>query len=437
MDANNPFVLEPDIAATRLSPLQGWIIALCGAVALIDGFDTQAIAFVAPHISGAWHIKPAAFGPVFGAGLLGSFIGALVFGPLGDRIGRKPALLLSISIFAAGSLATAWVASLAALVGMRVVTGFGLGGALPCFIALASEYAPRHRRESTVSLMFCGFPVGAVIGGLVSEVMVAAWGWPSLFIVGGLAPVVIGAIFMAVVPESISYLTHHGRLPEAKRILARMGLRQVDEPTGSTSSARAPISTLFTGKRALGTPLLWTTLFLSLLLTYFLINWIPLVARAAGANVGAAVIAVALLNFGAICGCLVIGRLADRYAPPPVIGCAYAVGAIAIVLIGQAQRSGMLLCVTAFFAGMLSIGAQMCTVSFCASFYGTQLRSTGVGWSMGVGRVGAMAGPVLGGVLISSGLEGSMLFLIAGILSLLAGGTTFLMRFALPEKPDT
>lgn len=437
MNGNHSPTIESIVDTGHLSRLQIWIMVLCGAVALIDGFDTQAIAFVAPHIASAWGVAPSAFGPVFGAGLLGSFVGALAMGPLGDRVGRKPALLLSMAIFSVGSLATALVLSIGILAGARLITGFGLGGALPCFIALASEYAPKRRRESLVALMFCGFPVGAVIGGLVSESMVAVWGWPSVFVIGGLLPIAIAAIFIPTVPESIGHLASRGKFDDVRRILARMGLTASEDLMRAPQPGRATVSSLFANRRAAGTLLLWATLFLSLLLTYFLINWIPLVAHTVGANVKAAVIAVSLLNLGAIGGCLVIGRLADRYAPPHVIACAYAAGAIAVFLIGRTQHSAALLCATAFLTGVLSIGAQMCTVSFCASFYDTKLRATGVGWAMGMGRIGAIVGPVLGGLLLGAKVDATVLFATAAAVSLGAAGAMWAMMLAAPRSNGT
>ncbi|SIO03090.1 MFS transporter [Paraburkholderia phenazinium] len=426
---------ESAIDVSRLSSLQIVIMVLCAAIAMIDGFDTQSIAFVAPHIADAWNIPASSFGPVFGAGLLGSFVGALTLGPLGDRIGRKPGLFISVLIFAVGTLLTPLAGSIHSLVAMRFGTGLGLGGALPCFISLASEYAPKRSRESLVSLMFCGFPVGAVIGGLLCGKLVAQWGWKSAFIAGGALPILIMPVFMAVVPESIEYLARRGKHAKVQRILTRLGNdRDWDvDLTALSPPERISIAGLFADRRALGTLLLWATLFLSLLLTYFLINWIPLVARSTGADVGLAVIAVSMLNLGAVFGCVGIGRLADRFAPPIVIGCAYGGGAVAIFLMGQVQGSGTLLCVTAFVAGMLSIGAQMCTVSFCASFYGTHLRATGVGWAMGIGRVGAICGPVLGGLLLDAGMGTAALFSTTAVASLGAAAAMWLMKFSSPH----
>lgn len=403
-------------ARVRLSSLQLRVILLCAAITLVDGFDTQSIAFVAPHIVDAWRVSPVLFAPVFAAGLLASFIGALVLGPMGDRVGRKPALVISLAIFAAGSLGTALSNSIASLIAMRLVTGLGLGGALPCAITLASEHAPAERRESLVSLMFCGFPLGAVLGGLSSEAMVALWGWKSVFIAGGLLPVVLGALFVPLVPESASYLA--SRRSSAPGSASAAGTRHAPR-----SSRPAAVHQLFTEGRASGTLLLWTTLFLSLLLTYFLISWIPLIARVSGTNARVGVLAVTLLNLGAVCGSIPLGRLGDRYRPWRVIRAGFATGAIAIFCIGLGQHSPVQLCVAAFVAGMLSIGAQMCTVSYAATLYSTQLRGTGVGWAMGIGRLGAIVGPMLGGLFVHVSMNPPVLFAFAAGVSLAAGGS--------------
>src|SRR5438128_2065024 len=183
--------LEALIDSSPLSRFQVVTMALCSIVAMLDGFDTQAIAFVAPEIASAWHLDPSLFGPVFGAGLLGGLIGAMIFGSLGDRLGRKPNLMAAMLIFSIGSLLTPFATSIGQLVAIRLVTGLGLGGALPCFISLTSEYSPRRIRSTLVSLMFCGFPLGAVVGGMVSTQLIPNFGWTSVFIVGGALPLLL------------------------------------------------------------------------------------------------------------------------------------------------------------------------------------------------------------------------------------------------------
>jgi len=422
--------LESIIDTRPVTRFQAMLMLICALIAMVDGFDTQAIAFVASEIAMQWHVPPSAFGPVFGAGLLGSLVGALTLGPVGDRYGRKPVLVLAILIFSAGSLATPLTGSIAQLAVLRFVTGLGLGGALPCFISLTSEYAPRRLRATLVGLMFCGFPLGAVVGGLMSAKLIPAFGWASVFIAGGLLPLLVLPLLVFQVPESIRFLAMRDRRTQVKAVLRRMqALDRWDGhmPRATAAGERAPIASLFTQGRAAGTLLLWAALFFSLLLTYLLINWMPVIARSAGLGVEAAVTAVSMLNLGAVAGCLVIGRLADRYRPALVIGTGYALGAVAIVLIGHAGSSSTLLCAVAFMAGALSLGAQMCTVALCSSFYETFLRATGVGWGMGIGRGGAIVGPVVGGLLLAAGVSGSTLFMVAGLMSLLAAIVVYLL----------
>jgi AAHS family 4-hydroxybenzoate transporter-like MFS transporter len=426
--------LESIIDASPVSRFQIVIMVLCALVAMLDGCDTQTIAFVAPAIVRSWHVAPSAFGPVFGAGLLGGLLGAIVFGITSDRFGRKPVLLGTVLLFSIGSLLTPLCTSLPSLTAARFVTGLGLGGALPCFVSLTSEYAPKRLRATLVATMFCGFPLGAVIGGFVSAQLIPASGWPSVFVVGGVLPLFTIPFLIAFAPESARFLELRGDRKAIERLLRRM--HSQFEWSGEAPSighgARTPVVNLFREGRALGTVLLWITLFLSLLLTYFLVNWVPVVAGHNGLSIGSAVRAASMLNFGSIFGCIVLGRLADRFGTAPVVGSAFVLGAIAIALIGQAGASGALLGAVAFVAGFFSIGAQICTVAMCAGFYDTFSRATGIGWSMGVGRLGAIVGPVLGGVLLGAGMAPSALFLLVGATSLGAAVTAFAIgRFVL------
>ncbi|MFM0643193.1 MFS transporter [Paraburkholderia bryophila] len=427
MQANGNLDLESIIDEGRVSSLQIVIFVLCGLVAMVDGFDTQAIAFVAPEIMAAWHVAPSAFGSVFGAGSLGGLLGALTFGAAGDRFGRKATLSCAVLLFAIASLLTPLAHSTAMLAALRCVTGVGLGGALPSFISLTSEYAPRRLRSTLVGAMFCGFPLGAVLGGGACAVLIPALGWKSVFIAGGLLPLLILPVFMQVVPESARYLALRNDRESILRILRRLKADTLwnGECDYRAAMPSSPVSRLFSEGRASATFLLWIAFFMSLLLTYFLINWIPVVARANGLDIRQAVLAVAMLNLGAVAGCVVLGRLADRFGPTLVIGCAYLAGAIGIATLGWVGWSPGLLYVTSFVAGAFSIGAQMCTVALCAVFYETGLRATGIGWAMGIGRTGAIAGPVMGGVLLGAGVTAPVLFAIAGATSASAALAVF------------
>jgi AAHS family 4-hydroxybenzoate transporter-like MFS transporter len=420
--------LESIVDTRPLGGRQIVIIALCALVAMVDGFDTQSIALVAPVIVASWHVTMAAFGIVFGAGLFGSLVGAFLFGLAADRVGRKPALIAAMSLFAVVTLATPLTTSTGALIAVRLVTGLGLGGALPIIISITSEFAPARLRSTLVSLMFCGFPLGAVAGGVAAAKLIPAYGWSSIFYVGAAIPLLLLPLILVLVPESIRYLALKQDRPRVVAILERMNWTALwdGELAAPPPAGRSPVAALFAEGRAVGTLLLWSTLFLSLLLTYFLVNWIPVIARQSGISMSSAVLGVAAVNLGAIVGCLLLGRFADRRGEATnAISFGFALGAVAIVLIGAAGHSSSWLLTTAFLAGVFSLGAQMCTVAYCASFYDTSLRATGVGWAIGVGRVGAIVGPVFGGLLLSAGIPTARLFLIVGVMSAAAALTVF------------
>jgi len=411
---------------TKVTAFQSTIIGLCALMAMIDGMDTQAIGMVAPAIASDWQVPAAAFGPVFGSSLFSGLIGALVVGQAGDRFGRKPVLIFSVLVLALGSLATPFTHSIPALLIVRLVTGFGLGGALPIIISITSEFSPKRLRLNIVALMYCGFPFGSVLGGVLAAQLIPRFGWASIFYIGGVVPLILLPAFALIMPESISFLASTGKRNEVEALSRRLGL-QLDDLTmvQSNPPARATVRRLFAEGRAIGTLFLWTTLFLSLLLTVFLVSWMPLVTHHAGLGIKSAVLGVAALNLGGIVGCFLIGWISKHFRSIVPIAVAYALGGAAVGLIGLVVQSGQMLLAVSFVAGILTVGSQMCAVSLSASYYESALRSTGVGWALGLGRAGAIIGPVIGGVLIAQHVATPTLFLIAGAASLGASAAVF------------
>jgi AAHS family 4-hydroxybenzoate transporter-like MFS transporter len=250
--------------------------------------------------------------------------------------------------------------------------------------------------------------------------MLPRFGWPSVFYVGSIIPLALLPLFAWRVPESVHFLAAQGNRQGVERILASMKstVRWNGQLAQMPDARHSPVAGLFAQRRAAGTVLLWITLFLSLLLTVFLASWLPLVAHTAGIDINSSVLAVSALNIGGIIGCYVIGKLGRRHGAIKPIATAYGLGSVGVALIGQVGHSGHALLAAAFVAGMLAVGAQMCAIGLAASFYDASLRATGVGWSLGAGRVGAVVGPTLGGVLIAAGLSTQSLFLVAGLVSL-------------------
>jgi AAHS family 4-hydroxybenzoate transporter-like MFS transporter len=362
-----------------LTSVQLRLAVIVGLAVIMDGFDVQAMGFVAPAIIQAWGVSKASLGPVFGAGLLGMLVGSLSLSVLADRIGRRPVMLGATLFFALGMLATTRVTTIGELEAIRFATGLGLGAIMPNAMALAGEHSAAENRVTMMTLVACGFTGGALIGGLVSAALIPSFGWHAVFVVGGAFPLVVAALMVTGVPESAEFAAH--RATAAKR-------------------GRAPVAQLFRDGRTRTTLLLWAVNFLNLLNVYFLSNWLPTIASSAGMTPSGAVLLGTLLQAGGVLGTVAMGPVIDRVGFRTVLVPVFAVASLAIVLIGRAGIPEAALFAAVMVAGLCIIGGQPVINALAASYYPTPLRSTGIGWSLGVGRIGSILGPTLGGELI-------------------------------------
>src|SRR5437764_10348853 len=304
-------------------PVGGFQIELlltCAAVLFLDGFDTQAIGYVAPSIAKEWGMTRGALGPVFSAGLFGLMIGALLFGPLADRIGRKKIIIFSTLAFGLGALATAFVEDVNTLLAIRFLTGLGLGGAMPNAVAMTSEFNPRRRRATTLMIMFCGFSVGAALGGLLAAALIPQFGWRSVFVVGGIAPLLLVPILALRLPESVRFLALTGHANErVAQLLAFISPKAAFAPATQfvihePGLAGIPVLHLFKESRTPVTLLLWVVFFMSLLDLYFLSNWLPTVLNDLGASVSSAAAIGSMLQVGGVVGVFTLGSVIDRFS---------------------------------------------------------------------------------------------------------------------------
>jgi AAHS family 4-hydroxybenzoate transporter-like MFS transporter len=408
-----------------LSALQWRVFTLLFVISMLDGYDTQAIAFVAPAISKAWQLPPSVFGPVFSTGLLGTVIGAVGFGMLADRIGRRLLTIGSVTLFGLLTWACAYTTNYNELLLCRLVAGIGLGGATVNFLALASEYAPTRARTTVVTICMWGFPLGAVIGGLFAGSMIEHHGWTSIFYLGAALPLLYVPALLLLLPESVRYMAY---VPSKRATMASL-LSQIDGTRKFSAQddfylieprvARGSVRALFSKGLGVGTVLLWIALFASLVLTYCLINWIPSVLKQAGLPIGDAVLGTVMINFAGIVGSFVMSRAMKRRPLRVLVG-AYLLGAVSVASIGFASHKVALIMSSIFLTGFFIIGAQMAVTAYITGYYPTSIRGTGVGWAQGVGRFGSLLGPLAGGTVLAATGQPSQMFLFCAIPALVA-----------------
>ena len=406
-------------------------IVLCSVVALLDGVDSQTIAIAGPIIAENLGLTGAALGPIFSTGLLGAMIGALTFGPLGDRFGRKRMLVLAALIFGIFTLLTAYVFSYESLLAVRFLAGIGLGGATPCFIALATEYAPQRRRAMIASLIWAAFPLGIAVGGFFNGYLVATYGWQMMFQVGGLLPMLVALVLIIWLPESIRFLIARGRdAAEVGRIVARIVPGVPSAATYVADEERidgAPLKHLFTDRRAVTTLLLWISFFMAFGVLAITVVWTPVLLRQNGFSPAQAGTVLGIHGLGALVGMASAGRLMERLGAKAVLIPALLLGAVATGAVGYAATSIESISVVLAFVGLfVGLGASG-SIALAALTYPTAIRSTGIGWAMGMGRFGQVLAPLLTVLLVGLGWKGGKVFFAYGLAPLVAAAAILVM----------
>jgi|HubBroStandDraft_6_1064221.scaffolds.fasta_scaffold04966_9 AAHS family 4-hydroxybenzoate transporter-like MFS transporter len=431
------------IDETAISGFQYRVLFISMLIMMCDGFDTQAVAYVAPSIVSEWKLAPGSFGPVFSAVLLGSMLGAFVFGYVADRFGRRRTLAPCVILFGVLNIASAYATSIDSFAILRFLCGVGLGGTIPNVMALVSEFAPARKRATAVVITWCGFALGAVLGGVISIPLISTFGWPSVFVVGGVLPLCIVPFAVVALPESIKFLILTRK--EGARVAAI--LRKID-PRGrfeddracvldEPPSGRGQVVALFRGPVALGSIFLCFAFFMSLMLVYLLITWIPLLLRAAGLPLQHAIMGTIIFNLAGMMGSIFCTQLIDRKIGRPILILivAYFIGAGAVFSIGFAGTAFWPIMATIFLSGFFVIGVQLSLNAYITNFYPTAIRGTGIGWSQVVGRTGSLIGPLVGGAMVSQGLSPGNVFQISSIAPLLA--CVSLLMFAKLSSRDS
>jgi AAHS family 4-hydroxybenzoate transporter-like MFS transporter len=395
---------------------------------LLDGYDITAAAFAAPFLVKEWGItNMAALGPVFSASLLGVLFGSPLFGYVGDRFGRKVAIVGSCLTFGVFTLACIKAGALTDLLYLRFLAGIGIGGLLPNITALNAEFAPRRIRATMIIVMFTGITFGGALPGLISATLVPQYGWQVLFLIGGVVPIAIAVLAIFLLPESLKFLVLRNRRREA---IVRV-VRSLDPTLGigpetrfvmqdEPASARFTPKLLFAGRLAYLTPLLWVMFICCQMAFYFTNSWLPTVLATAKVPTSHAALATSIFQFGGTVGGLALARPLDKYGFTPV-AMLFALSLPIVGSLGFLTGIEPLLMTAVFFAGFCLLGLQLGLNAASALIYPTAFRTTGSGWAFAVGRVGSVSGPVLGGILIAMNLPLYKIFLL--VLVPLAVGT--------------
>ncbi len=429
-------VLLADFIESQRVGLHSFIFYAVGALCLVmDGFDAQGIGFAAPAISEDWHVARASLAPVFAIGLFGMVLGSLFISPQADRFGRRPILIAATFFFGVCMLTTSYVQDINQLLWLRFLTGFGLGGVMPNVLALTSEYTPVRHRTLSVMIMGAGFTTGAAVAGISSAFLIPAFGWRSLFVAGGIAPLVIGTIMLRFLPESGGFLVVKGAAHrQVINTVAKIFPAVRHSQTGhfivlEPARARTPVAHLFRAGRTGPTILLWIISFMNLLELYFLSQWLPTLLRTSDLPLRTALSASTLLQVGGIIGTVLLALLTRRVSLARILLVNFALAALAIATIGYTiVPAAVLLFYTVFAAGFGIIGGQPGVNALTADYYPTFVRSTGVGWAQGIGRVGSIVGPLAGGLLLKQKWGNGELFLLAAVPSLMAAAATALFQ---------
>lgn len=408
----------------KFNPFHGLVLLWCSLIIIFDGYDLAVAGIAMPSIMQDMGVNPTQAGFMASSALFGMMFGAIFLGTLADRIGRRWVISICIVLFSVFTAAAGLTKDPVVFSTLRFLAGLGIGGVMPNIVAEMTEYAPRRMRTMLVTLMFSGYSLGGILAAFLGKALLIDFGWQSVFYVA-LAPIMLVPFIFMSLPESMTFLYRSGRFDELKAIMARLDPSYTPSATDrlvlpeSNSSAKASVHRLFADRRGFSTVMLWLASFMCLFMVYALSTWLTKLMASAGYNLGSAMTFVMVLNLGAIIGAVGGGWLADRFNIKYVLIVMYLLAALSITLLGKPMPIELLFVVVGL-AGASTIGTQIVNNAFVGQFYPAAVRSTGLGWALGVGRTGAIAAPILIGILVSMTLPLEMNFIAIAIPGLFA-----------------
>jgi AAHS family 4-hydroxybenzoate transporter-like MFS transporter len=394
--------------AYPLSGLQRYVLVLCALAVLFDGYDLQVLALTVPALTKAWNITPASLSPALSASLLGMGLGAALLAPLGDRHGRRTVLAITMAIVGASSLATALAHNALQLALCRLVTGAALGASLANAYSLTADFMPRRRRASLITLAYCNTATGALAAGLVVPTVIARYGWPATFVIGGALPVALSIALLTTGPESIKFLLHRRpRSPAIAMILRSIAPGLVADTVYLRPAAQAlagSVRDLFKPAYRAPTLLLWLGFAMNSFNLYLLVSWLPTLLTGVGWLPAQAIRAMAFNQLGGILGGLSLAWLMDRFGAERTLATGFAVNTVALLLFLVVPSGFLSWGALLLMIGACTGGSQFAIVSLAASLYPSSILATGSGWASAIARIGAVISPLVGGALIAAGV---------------------------------
>jgi AAHS family 4-hydroxybenzoate transporter-like MFS transporter len=434
--------VESQIDSQPFSAYQIFVVFLGGLILFIDGLDVQLVSYIGPKIRQEWGLSQTLLGTIFSSMIWGLLIGFAFVAPLSIRFGHRKLILANMVLFGLATMAASQVHEPTTLIILRVLAGIGLAGVIPSGVAMTGEFGPKRRRSTCIALIYCGYSFGTMAAGLLAGAIIEQYGWRTHMIIGGLIPLAIAAFLYFTLPESPEYLISKGAPREViARLMQRISPQLAIGPqtrfvvTDKREAALA-VAQLFQQGRALGTAMLWLALFMNLMVIFFVLQWLPSIFVMVGYTPAQATVAATWATSGGILAALVLGPLMDWLGPYRVIMALFMLGGAFLFFTGASAHSAAYIATAMAFVATGSVsGIQKCINALMVFFYPTALRSTGLGWAFGIGRFGAMVGPILAGFLFDLKWPVEQVFDVYAIPMLIGGLAILVMYRAYTEKP--
>ena len=414
------------------------VLFWCTLIIIFDGYDLVIYGVVLPLLMDQWNLNPYVAGLLGSSALFGMMFGAMGFGMLSDKWGRKKVILMCVVLFSLTTVINGFATNAWQFGILRFIAGLGIGGVMPNVVSLMSEYSPARKRSTLVALMFSGYAVGGMMSAGLGIWIVPNFGWEIMFYLA-IVPMLLLPLMIKYLPESVAFLMAQKREGEARNILCQVApFKAINEQdvlvVPPTTESKAPVLELFRGGRAMSTLMFWVAFFNCLLMVYALGSWLPKLMSAAGYPLDSSLMFLMVLNIGAIVGAVGGGWLADRFSLRSVLVSFFILGSGSLITLGYENPMWVLYTLMGI-AGATTIGSQILLYAYVAQYYPTSIRSTGLGWASGIGRNGAIVGPMLGGSLLALALPHHVNFLALAIPGAIATVAIALVGRRFSEKP--